>query len=50
VAIKKSDLYSSLWKLCDDNFVNLMDQHLPNWRSVADSLNAAPLAHEEWKR
>jgi len=34
----------------DDNFVNLMDQYLPNWRSVADSLNAAPLAHEEWKR
>lgn len=29
-------------------FVKLMDRHLPNWRSLIDILNSAPLAHENW--
>lgn len=31
-----------------ERFVALMDQYLPNWRSLRDELNAAPLADEEW--
>jgi predicted metal-dependent hydrolase len=29
-------------------FVELMDKHLPNWRSTRDLLNGAPLADEIW--
>lgn len=29
-------------------FVELMDQHLPDWRSRRDELNGAPLSDEEW--
>ena len=29
-------------------FTAFMDNHMPNWRSRRDQLNAAPLAHEEW--
>ena len=31
-----------------EQFMNLMDQHLPDWRSRRDQLNAAPLSAEEW--
>jgi predicted metal-dependent hydrolase len=32
----------------DDRFVALMDHHLPQWRSIRDELNQAPLGHAEW--
>lgn len=32
-----------------DRFVALMDQFLPQWRALRDQLNAAPLAHAEWR-
>jgi predicted metal-dependent hydrolase len=31
-----------------DRFRALMDRHLPRWRHVRATLNAAPLAHEDW--
>ncbi|MFI8774532.1 M48 family metallopeptidase [Gordonia sp. NPDC062954] len=31
-----------------ERFTTLMDQHLPDWRSRRDQLNAAPLGTEEW--
>ena len=31
-----------------ERFTSLMDQHLANWRSRRDQLNAAPLGAEEW--
>ena len=34
----------------NDRFVDLMDKHLPGWRSLRDELNGAPLAEEEWQR
>lgn len=32
----------------NDNFKELMDKHLPNWRNIRDLLNTAPLAHANW--
>lgn len=32
----------------NDRFVALLDQHLPQWNTHRDELNAKPLAHEEW--
>lgn len=32
----------------DEQFVALMDRHLPKWRAGRKTLNAAPLAHEVW--
>ncbi|MFM9590271.1 M48 family metallopeptidase [Streptomyces scabiei] len=32
----------------DDRFTKLMDRFIPNWRSVRDQLNNAPLAEEQW--
>jgi predicted metal-dependent hydrolase len=32
----------------NDNFVALMNNFLPQWRSRRDELNAAPLAHASW--
>lgn len=29
-------------------FVELMDQHLPDWRARREELNGSPLSHEEW--
>ena len=29
-------------------FVELMDRHMPHWRTQRDELNRAPLAHEDW--
>ncbi len=31
-------------------FISFMDDHLPQWRTHRDELNAAPLAHECWDR
>lgn len=31
-----------------ERFVDLLDRHMPNWRSVRQRLNEAPLAHAEW--
>jgi predicted metal-dependent hydrolase len=33
-----------------EQFTKLMDRHLPNWRARREQLNAAPLAHEEWRQ
>jgi hypothetical protein len=32
----------------NDRFVALMNQHLPQWRTRRQELNAAPLPHDEW--
>jgi predicted metal-dependent hydrolase len=32
----------------NENFVALMDKHLPNWQNLRDVLNSAPLAHQNW--
>ena len=32
----------------NDNFISLMDEHLPQWRLYRQELNCAPLAHESW--
>jgi predicted metal-dependent hydrolase len=32
----------------NDNFLSIMDKHLPQWRMYRQELNAAPLAHETW--
>jgi predicted metal-dependent hydrolase len=32
----------------NDRFIDLMDLHMPDWRSRRDELNGAPLAHEDW--
>ncbi len=34
----------------DDRFHALMDRHLPRWRPIRKTLNAAPLANEAWER
>jgi predicted metal-dependent hydrolase len=31
-----------------DAFVAFLDRHMPDWRTLRDELNVAPLAHEEW--
>ena len=33
----------------NDRFRTLMDGFLPQWRNYRDTLNCAPLAHEDWK-
>jgi predicted metal-dependent hydrolase len=33
----------------DDRFAKLMERSMPNWRSLRDQLNSAPLAEEQWK-
>ena len=33
----------------NDRFRELMDTFLPQWRTYRDQLNAAPLAHENWR-
>jgi len=32
----------------NDNFVAIMDEHLPQWRLNRQELNSAPLANETW--
>ena len=31
-----------------ERFVALLEKALPNWKTLRDELNTAPLAHEEW--
>ncbi|GAA3967533.1 SprT family zinc-dependent metalloprotease [Streptomyces marokkonensis] len=33
----------------DDRFTKLVERSMPNWRSLRDQLNSAPLADEQWK-
>ncbi|MGZ8160356.1 MAG: M48 family metallopeptidase [Methylobacter sp.] len=33
----------------NEQFVILMDRHLPNWRMHRDELNRSPLGYEKWK-
>ena len=33
----------------NDRFRELMDKFLPQWRTYRDTLNRAPLAHEDWR-
>ena len=35
-------------RLHNDQFKDLMDTLMPNWRTYRDELNRAPLAHEDW--
>jgi predicted metal-dependent hydrolase len=35
-------------RLHNDQFIDLMDTLMPNWRTYRDELNRAPLAHEDW--
>lgn len=32
----------------NDRFTTLLDQHLPNWRSLQQLLNQSVLGHERW--
>jgi predicted metal-dependent hydrolase len=32
----------------NDQFSNLMDRYLPNWKLLRQTLNATPLAHANW--
>jgi hypothetical protein len=59
MAIKKSDLYSSLWASCDQlrggmdasqykDFVALLTRHWPQWQESRRELNALPLGTETW--
>lgn len=32
----------------DNRFTKLMDRFMPNWRSLRDQLNKAPLTEEQW--
>lgn len=33
----------------NEHFVKLLDRHIPQWRTIRDELNAAPLSHEKWQ-
>ena len=33
----------------NDRFIAIMDRHLPQWRSIRQELNSAPLAHDTWR-
>jgi len=43
------ELVHLLERTHNDRFVQLMDKHLPKWRSERDELNRLILAYEEWK-
>ena len=32
----------------NDHFIQLMDQHMPQWRRYRDELNRTPLVHDKW--
>jgi hypothetical protein len=32
----------------DDNFIRLMNKHLPKWKFFREELNRSPLRHENW--
>jgi predicted metal-dependent hydrolase len=38
-----------LTKRHDEQFIKIMDRHLPRWRSLREELNGLPLGHEVWK-
>jgi predicted metal-dependent hydrolase len=33
----------------DQRFIALLDEHLPQWRTIREILNMSPLRHEEWR-
>ena len=33
----------------DDRFLSVLDKHMPQWRSIRETLNSSPLRHEAWK-
>jgi len=33
----------------DDRFLGVLDKHMPQWRSIRETLNSSPLRHEAWK-
>ncbi len=37
-----------LERLHDENFQELIDYHMPQWKYYKDQLNSMPLAHEDW--
>jgi len=43
------ELVHLIEKKHSDNFIALMNKHLPKWRSEKDELNRSVLSHEEWK-
>jgi predicted metal-dependent hydrolase len=43
------ELVHLLERTHNDRFVQLMDKHLPKWRSEKDELNRFILTYEEWK-
>ena len=43
------ELVHLLERTHNDRFVQLLDKHLPKWRSTKDELNKLILAYEEWK-
>jgi predicted metal-dependent hydrolase len=32
----------------NDHFIELMDEHMPKWRSYRDELNRLPISHTDW--
>ena len=55
MALKKSELYSSLWQSCDElrggmdaRFVALMDRFMPKWQFHRQVLNRLPVRREKW--
>ena len=42
------ELVHTLEKSHNARFIELMDFHLPNWRSIKQSLNSQPLAFADW--
>ena len=57
MALKKSELYSSLWSGCDElrggmdanvRFIALMEQFMPKWRFRREALNRLPVRQESW--
>ncbi len=45
MAIKKNELYNSLWKSC----IAHMHSFLPLWQHYREELNRAPLGHMTWE-
>ena len=43
------ELVHLLSKRHDDQFIKIMDESLPRWRSLREELNGLPLAHEVWR-
>lgn len=42
------ELLHLIEKKHNDNFVNMMEKHLPKWQSTKQELNGLLLSHEEW--